>query len=147
MLSNKELQAVLDEVNPFKSSFTGPEIESGIKDAREVIPFISANLSIPAGTFTGDLLRTPITTVTRSMWLHSIVILVKRPMSESASSISYQIIAGSKILLSLDSEWMMTPDFHMEIIIDTMIDPGVTIDMVCSSTQAFGEVLVKLNVY
>jgi hypothetical protein len=144
--SNEQVQEILDNLQPFYSQYTGDEVEQGIKDAVEVMSFLSHNVIVPAASLTGDYLSKDIVTITQDMWLESIVLYCNRAFSESCSNYTYEVATGSGArLVLIPTEFMTSKGSTLTYYINQIYPVDTTFKMVCSSTVAYGEILVKLN--
>ena len=145
--SNDALNQTVGEIlNSYFSKFTGEEIDTAIQIASSLMEYLRTNLSVPAASFTGDYLITPITTLTQDMWLGTITIQCNRAFSASAPGIRYTIETSSgDVLVVVPTSLLMDVGTSIEFSIDKQIPTDTTINMVCSSTTAYGELLVKLN--
>ena len=145
--SNASLNETIGEtLNRYFSSFTGAEVDNAIQIASTLMAYLRTNLSVPAASFTGDFLITPITTLTQDMWLDSISIQCNRAFSASASGIRYAIETSAGEVLAVVPTTLLTDVGNtIEFCISKQIPTDTTINMVCSSTRAYGELLVKLN--
>lgn len=129
----------------YKSIFTGAEIDEGITAARDINPFLNTNVIVPYGLLTGDTLSSTITTLTKDMWLKEIILYCRSAFSVSSSEINYEISLGNGTqLVSIPNEFMRDAGSELIYSINRSYPANTSFNMVCSSTRAFGEVLVKL---
>lgn len=145
--SNATLNETIGTIlNSYFSKFTGEEVDAAIEIAANLMAYLRTNLSVPAASFTGDFLITPITTLTQDMWLDSITIQCKQAFSASASGIRYAIeTSAGDVLVVVPTTLLTDVGTSITFSIDKQILTETTINMVCSSTRAYGELLVKLN--
>lgn len=139
-------RAVGEILEIYKSSYTGEELEAALKQAAELQFFVDANLAPPVAAMTGDFQVATITTLTRSMWLDSITLTCVRAFSASSTDITYQIaLSTGATLINIPNDFMRDQGTTLVYRFNQLIDTGTAINMLCSSTRAFGEVSVKLN--
>lgn len=146
MTSNKQVRDAVVTLENYFSVYSGEEVDDGIRKANEVNSFVQSNIAVPTQDFTGDYLRYTLTTLTRDMWLTSIICKCVKPFSESVGEVAYEIATSNGItLVALPQEIMTTEGLIIEFYVDRLLPLGTEIDMVCTSTKAYGQVQVKLN--
>lgn len=129
----------------YKSIFTGEEIDEGIEAARNIQPFLAANVIVPYAVFTGDTLSSTITTLTKDMWLKEIILYCRKAFSVSSSEINYEISTGNgQQLVSIPNSFMRDAGSEIIYTINRSFAANTSFNMVCTGTRAFGEVVVKL---
>ena len=146
-LSNKKIKTMIgDTLSNYYSAYTGEEVDAAVKAASEIMPFIDTNISVPAASFTGDYSSYPITTLNRGSWLKSITLRCIRGFSASSVNIDYSIqLSDGTVLVNIPNEFMRDTNNILVYQIERQIQTGTSINMVCSSTRAFGEVSVNLD--
>lgn len=137
--------ALLTELSLYFSQFTGAEIDSAIDDALHMIPYLETNVIPPVMTMTGDILSQEITTLTKDMWLESIVLYCQKPWSRSVGMFTYKIGAGDEDLIIIPNDFMTDEGMTLTYYINRQFPIGTRFECICESTRAFGETLVKLN--
>lgn len=144
--SNESISRAIGEtLNNYYSKYTGEEVEQALANASQIMPFIDTNIAIPAASFTGDYMTTAITTLSRGIWLHAIALTCVRAFSHSSNSINYEIsLSTGDVLVAIPNDFMRDEGNSLIYYIDREIATGTAINMVCSSTRAYGEVTVKL---
>lgn len=131
----------------YLSKYTGVEIEALLDTCNTILPYIQANVAIPAGVLTGDFTSTDITTITTTSWLSGITVIVERAFSTSASDNTYQVVlSDGTVLLELDSTLIQTADMTVMYYINNWIPAGSTVSITASDTNAYGQVSIKLHV-
>lgn len=143
--SNENISRAIGEtLEQYKSQYTGEAVDAALKAATEIMPFLETNIIIPPITFTGDFLLQSVTTLSRAMFLSTITLECKRAFSKSASEIGYQITStDGSVSIAIPTEFMQSEGDVLIYQVNKLIQTGTTINMICSSTRAFGEILVK----
>lgn len=143
--TNRQIRAVLTpKAEPYKSPFSGEDVDNAVRNARNIPDYLDANVQPPFINFTGDVLEVPFTTVTRTTWLHEVVISVLSGFSKSVSKYHYTIAVDNIAILEIPTDCMATTGLTTVFNIDTMVQAGSTISMQTDSTNAFGDVRAKL---
>lgn len=135
---------VREILNNYFSAYTGAEIDAAVASINSMMPLVDSSISIPYGTLTGDYASTPIATPIRDVWLESIVLVCRRAFSSSSSGIQYSIMAGNEVLVAIPNDFMRDTESTLVYPIQRAFDAGTVFTMECTSTKAYGEVLVKL---
>lgn len=145
--TNTALNETIGQIlNSYFSKFTGEEIDNAVAIASTLMSYLRTNLSVPVASFTGDYLSSTITTLTQDMWLDSITITCNRAFSASASGIRYAIeTSDGEVLVVVPTQLLTDEGAILHYPISKQISTETAINMVCSSTKAFGELYVKLN--
>lgn len=135
---------VREILNNYFSAYTGAEIDAAVASIGNMMPLVDTSISIPYATFTGDYASTPIVTPIRDVWLESIVLVCRRAFSSSSANIQYTIMAGNEVLVDIPNDFMQDTESTLVYPIQRSFDAGTAFTMECTSTKAYGEVLVKL---
>lgn len=145
MTSNRQVRQLLISTDPYKSRFSGAEVDSAVENARNLREKVDQNILIPHINFTGDLLKVEINRFIHTTWLYAVAIVIVTPFSKSTPKYAYGIMADDRSLLTFPSEALMAPaGSSSTFIVNQIIEPGETVSMVANSTNAFGDVRVKL---
>lgn len=144
--SNRMVAQTLEAINDYMSVYSGEEVDAAVRSANAMTTFLNDNVIVAAASLTGDFLSTTITTLTRDMWLNSIVLYCNQAFSASYSEINYEIALGTgATLLSIPNEFMVDQGNTLVYYPNQLVRANSMINLVCSSTRAFGNVTVKLN--
>lgn len=146
MTSNRQIRSILFNTDPYKSRFTGEDVDKAVENARNLPEYMEKNVQIPYVNFTGDLLEVPINTFQHRTWLHAVVIDVVSAFSKSTPKYSYEIVADGRNIVTIPATAMMKPNATTTFVVNTIIEPGETVSMIANSTNAFGDLRIKLIV-
>lgn len=146
MMSNRQIRAVVISAEPYNSKYTGPEVEEAVKNAKNLPDYMEKNVQIPYINFTGDLEKVDINTFSNRTWLYAVVIQVVSAFSKSTPKYSYEIAADGRNIVTIPADAMMTEGATTTFIVNQIIEPGETVSMITNSTNAFGDIRVKLIV-
>lgn len=144
MTSNRQVRRAVISADPYNSPYTGQEVDEAVKNARDLPKYMEQNVQIPYINFTGDALQVPISSFTSRAWLYAVVIEVVSAFSKSTPKYSYEIAADGRNLVTIPAEAMMYPGATTTFIVNKVIEPGETVSMITNSTNAFGDIRVKL---
>lgn len=144
--SNTQIKATLNAIGQYMSKYSGEEVDNAIGSANSMAAFLTDNVIVPMISFTGDFMSQTVTTLTRDMWLESIVLKCTKAFSQSYKEITYEIALGTgATLLSIPNEFMVDEGNTLIYYINQVIPVDSQINAVCSSTKAFGQLDIKLN--
>ena len=144
--SNAQVAATMASVGEYLSQYSGEEVDNSVAQVAALLNFINDNVITPARSMTGDFLVTNLTTLTRDMWLESIVLYCKTAFSASAAEIKYEIATGTGAsILTIPNNFMFDQGNTLIYRINQSFPVNTIFNAICSSTKAFGEIVVKLN--
>lgn len=144
--SNRQVAETLSSISDYISAYTGEEVDAAVRASNAMQSFLNDNVIVAAAAFTGDYLTSRITMLTRAMWLDSVVLYCKQAFSASYKEISYEIALGTgATIVSIPNDFMVDEGNTLVYHPNRLLPANSIINMVCSSTKAFGEVTVKLN--
>ena len=83
--SNRMVAQTLEAISDYMSVYSGEEVDAAVRSANAMTTFLNDNVIVAAASLTGDFLNTTITTLTRDMWLNSIVLYCNQAFSASYS--------------------------------------------------------------
>ena len=145
MTSNRQIRQAVRNTDPYKSRFTGQDVDMAIKNARNLREYVDQNILVPHINFTGDLAEVKINTFEHTTWLYAVAIMVVKPFSESTPNYIYEIVSNGRSLLTIPADVMMLDAGNSTmLVVNQLIEPGETVSMVGNSTNAFGDLRVKL---
>lgn len=144
--SNAAVEKALTTLDSYMSAYSGEQVDESVSQTLALVSFINDNVITPSRSLTGDFAVTEITKLTRDMWLESVILYCKTAFSASASEIKYEISTGNGAnIVTMPQEFMFDQGAILVYHIDRLYSVGTVFNAVCSSTKAFGEIVVKLN--
>lgn len=144
MKGGNTMASPIEDMQLFRSQFTGEEVERGLATAVGLEADFRDNFIPSAVPFTGDFREVVITTLTRWMYLERIIVTCNTAFSKSVHIHRYAIGISGRDLVELSTEFMQDPGAVQIFYVNENFRPGTRFRVYSDSTQAYGEISVKL---
>lgn len=144
-LSNEQIAAALSQTAPYRSEWTGSEVDEAVGRILAIDDYVHATIQVPRFTFRGGVTRFPMLQFTRRTWLKSVVFICVEAFTDSSLITNYSLVKRSVgKIVDIPNTFFKMVGSSMEL--QTNIDflPNDILDLEADNAISTGKMRVKL---
>lgn len=144
-MSNEQIAAAIQQTAPYRSEWTGKEVDIAIGRILALDEYINATMLVPPFKYTGGTTTFPLLQFVRQSTLKSMVMKCIRPFTDASQITNYSLKQRNvSTIITIPSEFFQMGDSTLELLINAQIPAGAILDIVADNAISVGEMEIKL---